>query len=176
MNRNGNGAGFFFHTRTRPAGLPWKPGPSPFIIRIFFLNPKPTPSGPLQALSPHAQPSPKSETQILIYDFSAQNHKHKHKDKHRNHKQKFQIYDFPCQNHKPTTNFRSMIFPFKITNINTNTNSHDSDELNSEKKKEEKKWRMRWSKRGCETLGEEDQRGRGLCDSVRSVTTRTKWS
>ena len=69
-----------------------------------------------------------------------------------------------------------MIFPFKITNINTNTNSRDWDELNSGKKKREKKWRTRWSKRGCETLGEEDERGRRLCDSVRSVTTRTKWS
>jgi len=34
-----------FHTRTQLAGLPQKLGPSLFIKRIFFLNPKPGPSG-----------------------------------------------------------------------------------------------------------------------------------
>ena len=114
----------FFHTCTQPTILPWRPGPGLFIKWIFSY-PQTHPLGPPWAPSPHAQPSPKSETQILIYDFLAQNHKHKskhdHKHKHRNPKHKCQIYDFPFQNHKPNTNFRSMIFPFKITN----TNSHD---------------------------------------------------
>ena len=46
-------------------------------------------------------------------------------------------------------------------------------ELNPEKKMENE---VEW---GCVTLvamGEEDERGRGLCDSARSVTTRTKQS
>ena len=136
-NRNGSGSGRVFHTRTQPTGLPWKPGPDPWVcprnpnpvclLNGFFSQPQTRPIGPPQALSPHAQPSPKSKTQILIYDFSTQNHKHRHKSKHdhkhklKNHKHKYQIYDFPFQNHKPNTNFRSMIFPFKITN----TNSHD---------------------------------------------------
>ena len=29
----------FFHIRTRPAGLPRKLGPNPFIKQIFFLTP-----------------------------------------------------------------------------------------------------------------------------------------
>ena len=43
----------FFHTRTRPAGLSPKPEPSPFINRVFFLEPGPAsagPRGPRQAL------------------------------------------------------------------------------------------------------------------------------
>ena len=40
----------FFHTRTLPVGLPWKPGPDPFIKRIFFSTPNPprwAPAGPV---------------------------------------------------------------------------------------------------------------------------------
>ena len=40
----------FFHTRTRPVGLPWKPGPGPFIKQIFFSTPNPprrAPTGPV---------------------------------------------------------------------------------------------------------------------------------
>ena len=97
----------FFHIRTRPAGLFQKSEPDPFIKRVFFFTPNPPrrasmgPAGPV----PHTQPSPKSETQTLIYDFPAQNHKHKHKSKHdhkhkhRNPKHKFWIYNFPFQNH-----------------------------------------------------------------------------
>ena len=149
--------------------------------RFFYTRIRPV--GPSRDSSPHAQPSLKSETQISIYDFSSQNHKHKHeskhnhKHKHRNHKHKFQIYDFPFQNHKPNTNFRFMIFSFKITNTNTeiintntNTNSHDWDELNLEKKMENE---VEW---GHETMGEEDERRKGLCDGARSVMVRTKWS
>ena len=97
-----------------------------------FFIPGPAPSG-LRGPVPSC---PKSETHTSIYNFSAQKHKHKHiskhdhKHKYRNPKHKCQIYDFSFQNHKPNTNFRSMIFPFKITN--TNINSH-WDELNPEK-------------------------------------------
>ena len=95
----------FFHTHTRPMGLPRKPGLGPFIKQVFFLTPNP-PSRAQRAPSPHAQPSPKSETQTSIYDFPAQNHKHKHKSKHdhkhkhKNPKHKCEIYNFPFQNHK----------------------------------------------------------------------------
>ena len=45
------------------------------------------------------------------------------------------------------------------------------------KKKGKKKKKMEIEvERGYEAMGEEDERGRGLCDSVRSVTVRTKWS
>ena len=37
-NGNGSGSGRVFHTRTRPMGLPRKPGPNPFIKQIFFLT------------------------------------------------------------------------------------------------------------------------------------------
>ena len=40
----------FFHTQTRPVGLPWKPGPGPFIKQIFFSTPNPprrAPTGPV---------------------------------------------------------------------------------------------------------------------------------
>ena len=76
----------FFHIRTRPAGLSQKSEPGPFIKRVFFFTPNPprrASTGPV----PHAQPSPKSETQTSIYDFPAKNHEHKHKSKH-NHKHK----------------------------------------------------------------------------------------
>lgn len=43
----------FFYTRTRPAGLSQKPKPSPFIKRVFFLNPKPAPSGLCRPCGPH---------------------------------------------------------------------------------------------------------------------------
>ena len=65
------------------------------LINEFFF----TPNLPHQALmgpSRHAQPSPKSETQISIYDFPAQNYKckHKSKSKHKHkHKHKNQISD-----------------------------------------------------------------------------------
>ena len=40
----------FFHTRTRPMGLPWKPELGPFIKRIFFSTPnlpRRAPAGPV---------------------------------------------------------------------------------------------------------------------------------
>ena len=89
--RNGNksSSGWVFLYPILTASLLLWPKPSPFNKRVFF-HPKPTSSGP-RGLVPSclAQPNPKSETQIWIYDFLAKNHKHKHKHKSKhNHKHK----------------------------------------------------------------------------------------
>ena len=124
----------FFHIRTRPAGLSQKSEPGPFIKRVFFLTPNPprrASTGPA-GLVPHAQPSPKSETQTSIYDFPAQNHKHKHKSKHnhkhkhRNPKHKFWIYDFPFQNHNHKHKLTLRIW-------------------DAQEKRRRKRWRSNWS-------------------------------
>ena len=50
----------FFHTRTRPASLPLKPGPSLFIKWIFFLTPntaRRATAGPAN----HATPNPQKK-------------------------------------------------------------------------------------------------------------------
>ena len=84
--------GEFFYAQTRPTGLLLWPEPSPFNKQVFFHS-KPTPLGPVGPVPLCL--AQKSETQILIYDFPAQNHKHKHKSKHKhkhkhiNHKHKF---------------------------------------------------------------------------------------
>ena len=147
----------FSHIRTWPAGLSQKSELGPFIKRVFFFTPNPPrrastgPTGPV----PHAQPSPKSETQTSIYDFSAQNHKHKHKSKHdhkhkhRNPKHKFWIYDFPFQNHNHKHKLILRIW----------------DELNPEKRKR-KRWKSRWSEAmrpWARKMRGEDWRG--LCNS-----------
>ena len=95
--------------------------------------------------------------------FSAQNHKHKHKfkhdhkHKHKNSWHKCQIYDFPFQNHK-------------------HKHKHKLTLLRRTEPKKKKKKKMEIVERGREAMGKEDERGRGLCDNVRLVTTRTKWS
>ena len=179
--------GRFFYTRIRPVGPSRDSSPhaqpslkSETQISIYDFSSQ-NHKHKHESKHNHKHKHRNHKHKFQIYDFPFQNHKHKHKSKHnhkhkhRNHKHKFQIYDFPFQNHKPNTNFRFMIFPFKITNtnteiINTNTNSHDWDELNLEKKMENE---VEW---GHETMGEEDERRKGLCDGARSVMVRTKWN
>ena len=60
----------FFHIRTRPAGLSQKPGPGPFIKRVFFLTPNPArrvPAGPIAMprFGPKPWPNPKKKKKIL---------------------------------------------------------------------------------------------------------------
>ena len=115
----------FFHTWTRPANLSRRPGPSPFIKRIFFLTLNPpywASAGPVPTCP--AKPKIKN-TNFDLWFFGP-------KSQTQTQKSQTQMSDlwFPFQNHKPNTNFRSIIFPFKITN----TNSNDWDELNPEKK------------------------------------------
>ena len=42
----------FLHTRTRLAGLDPRPRPGPIINRVFFLGPRPAPSGPAGPRAP----------------------------------------------------------------------------------------------------------------------------
>ena len=78
----------FFHTRTRPAGLPWKPELGPFTKQMFFLSPKLGPSGTCGARQPC------HKFRFMIFPFKITNTQTQKQT------QKFQIYDFPFQNHK----------------------------------------------------------------------------
>ena len=106
----------FFHTRTQPTDLPWKPGPDPWVcprnpdpvhlLNRFFSQSQTRPVRPPQALSPHAQPSPNRKHKFWFMIFRP---KITNTDTNLN-----TIININSKIRN--TNARSMIFPFKITN------------------------------------------------------------
>ena len=97
----------------------------------------------------------------MIFTFKITNQTDSQKKKLQT-KHNFQIYDFHFS-----------LSEIINSNTNTNTNSHGWGKLNPEKKKME-------NERPCHACGHGrgrgDERGRGLCDSVRSATARMKRS
>ena len=92
--------------------------------------------------------------------------------------------------------FKSTIFPFKITNQTQildlwfsffpfRNHKHKykhkltwlrQTEPRKKRKRKKMENEVEWGRVTLVAMGEEDERGKGLCDSVRSATARTKWS
>ena len=74
---------WFFHTRTRPAGLDPRPEPAPISKRIFFTGPRPAPPGPWSRATvlqgPFYGPKKKIFCQILIFSATKQVGEKEHK-------------------------------------------------------------------------------------------------
>ena len=162
----------FFHTRTQPTDLPWKPGLDPWVcprnpnpvhlLNRFFSQSQTRPVRPPQALSPHAQPSPNRKHKFWFMIFRP---KITNTDTNLN-----TIININSKIRN--TNARSMIFPFKITNqtqildlwfslSKSQTLTHMIENLRQTepKKKKKKKRRTRWN----EISNDEDETKLCLC-------------